>query len=244
MNLSPFGRRRAVDIFEAPVLAQLDTRVWEALRLWKSGRWEHVDVACPVGLGGSARVHSTPIDRVASIDGQIDELMQDIDILALNADDQITDEFVAMSRLGCVDRESLLWSLLEGGLVLEMARPRWIEAGSHADKNEIMIERGKVCRDASHGRLWKRDGQGQLWIDESSKSWESYVNAAKHWQKEAKSIFSTNLVVMHGDYHWGNIVVDMQDDDSDLVSGARTWDQLLIKKKHIIFKIFTHISEI
>ena len=47
----------------------------------------------PVGLGGSARVHSTPIDRVASIDGQIDELMQDIDILALNADDQTTDEF-------------------------------------------------------------------------------------------------------------------------------------------------------
>jgi len=93
VNLSPFGRRRAVDIFEAPVLAQLDTRVWEALRLWKSGRWEHVDVACPVGLGGSARVHSTPIDRVASIDGQIDELMQDIDILALNADDQTTDEF-------------------------------------------------------------------------------------------------------------------------------------------------------
>ena len=356
VNLGPFGRRRSpVDIFGAPVLAQLDTRVWETLRLWKPGKWDHVDFACPLALEGgvdfgllapaggtykvsaenarpvvlhviptsprpdalrgisgspteklrlldgllcqrllaaamtyaendvapprigggennkcdglytwyieefsgdavdpkylqhwnqrlhlcpdwqsitdlakkladlTTRLHRTPIDRVASIDGQIDGLLQDIDILALNADDQITDEFVAMSRLGCVDRESLLWSLLEGGLVLEMARPRWIEAGSHADKNEITIERGKVCRDASHGRLWKRDGQGQLWIDESSKSWESYVNAAKHWQKEAKSIFSTNLVVMHGDYHWGNIVVDMQDDDSDLVSGARTW---------------------
>lgn len=77
----------------------------------------------------TGKQHSAPIDRVASIDGQIDELLQDIDILAPNADDPTTDEFVAMSRLSSVDHETAetpLWHLSEGGLVLYMAKTRWI----------------------------------------------------------------------------------------------------------------------
>ena len=72
-----------------------------------------------------------------------------------------------------------------------------------------------MFRDASHGRLWKRAGQGQLWIDETCKAWESYVNAAKHWKNKAQSRFSTNLVVMHGDYHFGDIIGGVHDLDSD-----------------------------
>ena len=51
-SLCPFGPRRAVDMWDAPVLAQLDARVWETLRLWKPCNWEHVDLACLVASEG------------------------------------------------------------------------------------------------------------------------------------------------------------------------------------------------